>query len=124
MNGISPQLQNQITQYQQLQQQLQTATAQRIQMESQMKELQRTVEELKKATGDVYRNVGTLLIKVDDKESLAADMEESLETMEIRVRGFKNQEDSLRQKAEALSNSINTAMGNAPAPRRDDEDDE
>lgn len=124
MNGISPQLQNQITQYQQLQQQLQTATAQRIQMESQMKELQRTVEELKKATGDVYRNVGTLLIKVDDKETLAADMEESLETMEIRVRGFKNQEDSLRQKAEALSNSINTAMGNAPAPRRDDEDDE
>ena len=51
MNSISPQLQNQINQYQQLQQQLQNVTTQRMQMESQLKELKHTSEELAKAKG-------------------------------------------------------------------------
>ena len=42
MNGISPQLQNQIAQYQQVQQQLQNVMTQKGQMESQQRELQRT----------------------------------------------------------------------------------
>ncbi|MCQ2070697.1 MAG: prefoldin subunit beta [archaeon] len=117
MNGMSPQLQNQITQYQQVQQQLQNTTAQKMQMQTQLREMQRTVEELGKATGDVYKNVGSLLIKVDDKASLTADLEESIETMEIRVKGLERQETSLREKYEVLQDTINRAMGNAPAPR-------
>ena len=70
MNGISPQLQNQIAQYQQVQQQLQNVTTQKVQMQAQQKELQRTIVELDKAAGDVYKNVGVLLIKVDDKAAL------------------------------------------------------
>ena len=46
MNSISPQLQNQIAQFQQLQQQLQAVTSQKIQMEAQVKEIERTMEEL------------------------------------------------------------------------------
>lgn len=127
MNGMSPQLQNQITQFQQVQQQLQTTTTQKVQMQSQQKEMQRTVEELNKATGDVYKTAGALLIKVDDKDALKADLEESLETLEIRIRGLERQEQSLRERFEVLQETINRAMGNAPAPRpsRDvDEDDE
>ncbi|MBE6527467.1 MAG: prefoldin subunit beta [Thermoplasmata archaeon] len=124
MNSISPQLQNQINQYQQLQQQLQAVTTQRMQMESQLKELKHTSEELAKAKGAVYRNVGGIMFEVTDKEGLAVELEDSVETMEIRVRGLKNQEASLKEKYEALGQSINAAMGNAPARRRDSDDEE
>ncbi len=124
MNSISPQLQNQINQYQQLQQQIQAVTTQRMQMESQLKELKHTSEELAKAKGAVYRNVGGIMFEVTDKEELAVELEDSVETMEIRVRGLKNQESSLKEKYEALGQSINAAMGNAPARRRDSDDEE
>lgn len=117
MNGISPQLQNQITQFQQVQQQLQTVLTQKGQMEAQQRELQRTVDELGKAKGDVYRNVGVLLIKVDDKDALKAELEENLETAGIRIRGLEKQEKNLRAKYESLQDAINSAMGNAPAPK-------
>ncbi|KUE74012.1 prefoldin subunit beta [Candidatus Methanomethylophilus sp. 1R26] len=131
MNGISPQLQNQITQFQQVQQQLQTVLAQKSQMEAQQKELQRTVEELEKSKGDVYRNVGVLLIKVDDKEALKAELDESLETVGIRIRGLEKQEKDLRAKYEMLQSNINNAMGGASArsasraaAKRSDDDEE
>lgn len=129
MNGISPQLQNQIAQFQQAQQQLQNVTAQRVQMEAQAKELDRTIAELAKSTGAVYRNVGVLLIKVEDKKALQDELEESKETIEIRVRGIQRQEDGLRGKVQQLQDSINLAMGNAPArpaaaPKKDDDEEE
>lgn len=111
MNGISPQLQNQITQFQQTQQQLQAVSTQRIQMEGQKRELQRTVDELAIAKGDIYKNVGALMVKVDDKDKLKADLEESLETMDIRVKGLERQEKSLRERYDALQDSINKAIG-------------
>ncbi len=78
MNGISPQLQNQIAQYQQVQQQLQAVSSQKMQYEAQRRELARTLEELDASTGDVYRSVGSLLVKVDDRAALRAEIEESV----------------------------------------------
>lgn len=124
MNGISPQLQNQITQFQQVQQQLQNVSAQKSQMKAQERELQRTLEELGKSSGDVYRNVGVLLIMVDDRDALKAELEESLETLGIRVRGLEKQEKSLRDKYETLQDAINRAMGGAPAAKAPQEDEE
>ncbi|MDD2626388.1 MAG: prefoldin subunit beta [Methanomethylophilus sp.] len=122
MNGISPQLQNQITQFQQIQQQLQNVTTQKIQMQAQQKELERTVEELGKAKGDVFRNVGVLLIKVDDKAALKEEFEDSLETLGIRIRGLEKQEKDLRERYGVLQGAISQAMGTAvpaaPAPAR------
>ncbi len=116
MNGISPQLQNQITQYQQAQQQLQAVTTQKLQMEAQKREMTRTSEELAKSSGDVYKNVGSLLVKVDDRKALEADLAESLETLEIRIKGLDRQEKSLRERYESLHEAINKAMGSMPSP--------
>ena len=114
MNGISPQLQNQITQFQQVQQQLQAITAQRVQMDAQKRELVRTREELDKNTGAVYRNSGSLLIKVDDVDALKAEMDESLEMIGIRINSMERQENSLKEKYTTLQQTINAAMGNMP----------
>jgi prefoldin beta subunit len=111
MNNISPQLQNQIAQFQQTQQQLQAVSTQKMQMEAQKKEVTRTSEELAKASGEVYKSSGSLLIKVDDKDKLKADMEESIETLDIRIKGLDRQEKMLREKYESLQETINKAMG-------------
>ena len=126
MNGMSPQLQNQVAQFQQVQQQIQAVATQKAQMDAQLKELRRTVEELAKTTGAVYRNVGALLVQVDDVPALKAELEESVETMEIRMTGLERQEKSLREMYENLQNAISAAMGQTPAApsKRKDEDDE
>ncbi|UAL07967.1 MAG: prefoldin subunit beta [Candidatus Methanogranum gryphiswaldense] len=115
MNGISPQLQNQITQYQQTQQQLQAVSTQKLQMEAQKKEMIRTSEELGKANGDVFKNVGSLLIKIDDKDTLKTEIDDSIETMDIRIKGLERQEKSLRERFESLQSVINAALGQQPA---------
>ncbi len=111
MNNMSPQLQNQIAQFQQLQQQIQAISSQKLQMNAQKKEMERTIEELDKSTGDVYKNVGSLLIKVEDKATVKSEIEESMETVEIRINALERQEKGLREKYETLQETINKAMG-------------
>ncbi|MEK6987078.1 MAG: prefoldin subunit, partial [Candidatus Thermoplasmatota archaeon] len=59
MKEISPQLQNQIAQYQQLQQQLQVLASQRLQLEAKLREIEGTLEELGKISPDtqVYKSI-------------------------------------------------------------------
>jgi len=111
MNNISPQLQNQIAQFQQVQQQLQATINQKLQMEAQRKEMERTLSELEKASGDVYKNVGSLMIKVEDKTSIKTELEDAMETMEVRIKSMDRQEKGLREKFESLQESINKEMG-------------
>ncbi|MDR2865951.1 MAG: prefoldin subunit beta [Methanomassiliicoccaceae archaeon] len=111
MNNMSPQLQNQIAQFQQVQQQLQTVATQKMQMEAQKRELERTKEELSKSTGDVYKSVGSLLIKADNRETLLNEIEESMETMGIRIKALDRQEKGLREKFTSLQETINKQMG-------------
>ena len=75
MNDIPPKLQNQIAQFQALQQQLQSVLSQKFRMESQLREVQMTEDELNKSPENVtiYRNVGSLLIKANDKEGVFRD---------------------------------------------------
>ncbi len=114
MNGISPQLQNQITQFQQVQQQLQAVSTQKMQYDAQKRELTRTLEELAASTGAVYKSAGSLLIKVDDRDALKGELEESVEMMDVRISSLERQENSLKEKYQVLQEAINAAMGNMP----------
>jgi len=111
MNSISPQLQNQITQFQQVQQQLQTVATQKMQMDAQKKEMERTVAELDKTSGNVYRSVGSILMKVDDKAALRTELEDTAETLDVRIKALDRQEKGLREKFQSLQETINKAMG-------------
>ena len=115
MNGISPQLQNQITQFQQVQQQLQAVTTQKMQYDAQKRELSRTLEELKASTGAVYKSSGSLLVKVEDKDALVSEIEESIEMMDVRIGSLERQENGLKERYTVLQETINTAMGNRPS---------
>jgi prefoldin beta subunit len=118
MNEISPKLQNQIAQFQQLQQQLQSVLSQKFRMEAQLREVQMTIDELNKSAEDVtiYRNVGSLLIKASDKASVLKDVEDDKETLGIRIKSLDRQEKTMRDKYNAMQEQISKALGQAPAP--------
>jgi prefoldin beta subunit len=122
MNEISPKLQNQIAQFQQVQQQLQSVLSQKFRMEAQLRETQMTIEELNKSAEDVaiYRNVGSLLIKASDKASVLKDVEDDKETLEIRVKTLDRQEKALRDKYNTMQDQLSKALGQG-APAQSDE---
>ncbi len=123
MKELSPQLQNQIAQYQQLQQQLQLLANQRLQLEAKLREIDGTLEELNKLTGDtqVYKSIGMLLVRQDDREGLTKELNEHKETLTVRVKSIQKQEKSLSERFEQLGEKIQTALGGAPTPPASDE---
>jgi prefoldin beta subunit len=123
MNEISPKLQNQIAQFQQLQQQLQSVLSQKFRLEAQLREAQMTVEELGKSPDKViiYKSVGSLLIKASDKTSVLKEVEEDKETLEIRIKTLDRQEKSLREKYQVMQDQLSKALGSGAAPAPIDE---
>ena len=104
-------LQAQVQQLQQMSQQLQSVAGQRQQYESIMHESKRAIESLE-ALADgaaVYRNVGSLLVQ-DDKDAALTRLKDDLETMEIRVKRAKTQEEELKKSLEALQSKLQAAF--------------
>jgi prefoldin beta subunit len=116
MRELSPQVQNQVAQFQQLQQQLQALATQRLQLEARLREVEHTLEELGKVADDapVFQSVGALLVRVDDREALRKELEESKETLGIRVKTIQKQEKSLSERYERLEATLTAALGGGP----------
>jgi len=113
MNDLSPKIQNQIAQFQQLQQQLQAVLSQKFQMEAQLREVERTLEAMGKTSegSPIYRNVGSLLIKAQDQESVMKELEESKETLEVRLKTLNRQEKQMRERYQTLQDQLSKALG-------------
>lgn len=124
MDDISPKLQNQIAQFQQVQQQLQQILNQKFRMEAQLKEMDLTIDELKKTPEDspVYKNAGALMIKVSDREGLLKEIEDDKETAEVRVKSLDRQEKMLREKYQLMQDQISKAIGSGARPSDDPEE--
>ncbi len=122
MKEISPQLQNQIAQYQQLQQQLQALASQRLQLEAKLREVEGTLEELNKVGAEtpVFKSIGMLLVRVDDREALKKELEEHKETLTVRVKSLQKQEKSLSERYEQLGAKIQEALGGSAAAAKDE----
>jgi len=119
MDNIPPKVQNQIAQFQQLTQQIQMVTTQKIQLEAQVRELDRTIIELEKVTDDsaVFKNVGSLLIQVKDRPRLITELKEQKETAEVRVKTIERQDKHLRERHKSLQDQITQAL-QVPAPAK------
>ncbi|MCJ7516626.1 MAG: prefoldin subunit beta [Methanomassiliicoccales archaeon] len=113
MDDVSPKIQNQIAQFQQLQQQLQAILGQKYQMEAQLKEMERTIEELNKTTEDfpIYKSVGSLLIKAKDKDSVLKEIEDDKESTGVRIKTLERQEKYMRDRYQSLQDQLSKALG-------------
>lgn len=117
MKELPPQVQNQLAQFQQLQQQLQVLATQRLQLEAKLRETGSTLEELEKVPAEtpVYRSTGALLLRVEDRAALKKELEEQKETLEIRVNTVKKQEKSLGERYEQLQAKLSQALERGPS---------
>lgn len=111
--SLPPQIQNQLAQLQELQQQAQVIVSQRQQLEMQVREVERTLEELAKVPQDapLYRSVGALLVRTTDRAGLETDLTDQKETMTVRLESAKRQEARLRERVTALQTELQAALG-------------
>ena len=80
-------------------------------VEIQIQETEKALEELKKTdeNTEVFKQAGTLLIKVEYADALA-EMEDKLETLQLRKQTMARQEERVVKKLEEMQASIQTAM--------------
>ncbi len=112
---LPPQVQEQIQRFQQTQQQLQQIVNQRQQIEMQVRELERTLEALEDVGDDtpLYRSVGNLLVGVDDQAELRSELSDQKETLEVRLKSTKRQEDEARKRLEKLQETLEGLLSGA-----------
>lgn len=102
-----------------MQQQIQVLASQRVQLEARLREIDATLEELGKLQDEtpVYKSIGVLLVRQDDRESIRKELEEHQETLKIRVKTLQKQEKSLGERFEDLQQKIQTALGGTAGSR-------
>ena len=120
-------IQNQILQFQQLQQQFESISSTRAQMEHQFHEIEHAYEEVEKIDEKtpIYKAIGTLMVKAKNKLDVLKELLEKKETLQIRVESFKKQEKNVEGMLKQLSQEIQEklkasqlagAMGNEKGP--------
>ena len=80
-------------------------------VEVQIQETEKALEVLKKTdeNTDVFKQAGTLLIKVEYADALA-ETEEKLETLQLRKQTMARQEERVMKKLEEMQATIQAAM--------------
>ncbi len=114
---IPASIQQDLIRLQQLQQQYELVLAQRTQMEIQLKETEFALAELSKLEGEpvVYKSVGPLLMR-GSKAQFESELNESKETLELRVKALLKQEEQLRKQVQELSIKIQSQLKAGQSP--------
>ena len=124
--AIPPKLQNDLKQFQRLQQDLGTVNQQRLQLELKLREVTHTLEEVKGLPNEaaLYRPIGGLLVRAKDRAEVEGLLGEEKETLEVRVKALERQEGSLRERYTTMQRDLSAQLqaagvggGGAPAPR-------
>ena len=108
-------LQDQLALFEQMQQQTQIIASQKQNMAFQVSEIERALDALEKVKeGDaVYRSIGSLLIKAENKETVVKDLKDEKETLEVRVETLGKQVDRMKEKLNGLQKEIADAVNAA-----------
>ena len=113
--AIPAKLQNDIKQFQRLQQELALVDQQRLQLEMKLRETTHTLEELKNVPEEapVYRPVGNLLVKAKGKKEVEDLLSEEKETLEVRFKALERQVGHLKERYEAMQKDLSEQLRNA-----------
>ena len=108
---IPPMVQEQLAQFQQTQQNLQSILMQKQQLESQKLETEKALEELKKASDDeaVFKHAGTIMIK-SNKKDLLEELEEQIELAKTKASLLAKQEERLKVTLQEQETKIKEMM--------------
>ncbi|MEM0129723.1 MAG: prefoldin subunit beta [Thermoplasmata archaeon] len=110
--AIPAKLQNEIKQFQKVQQDLAAVAQQRVQMDLKLREITHTLEELRAlAEGTpIYRSIGGLLVRATDRAEVERILTEDRETLEIRLKAVERQENGLKERYQSMQREITEAI--------------
>jgi prefoldin beta subunit len=119
--ALPAKLQNDIKQFQRLQQELGGIQQQRLQIDLRVRELGHTLEELKTLPDDavVYRPIGGLLVRAKTKKEVEDLLTEDKETLEVRLKAIERQENHLKERYTSMQQELTQALqaqGLSPGP--------
>ncbi len=105
-------VQDQLAQFQQMQQQTQIIATQKQSIELQISEIESALDALEKVKeGDaVYKSIVSLLIKAENKETVVKELKEQKETSNIRMKTLQKQVDRMNEKLNELQKEIADAV--------------
>jgi len=111
---IPPIVQEQLAKLQQTQQNLQSILMQKQQLESEKLEIEKALEELKKASDDelVFKHAGTIMIK-SNKKDLIEELEEQVELAKTKASLLVKQEDRLKTTLKEQETKIQEMIQNS-----------
>ncbi len=111
MEDMPANVQQQIAQFQMMQQQAQAISQQKVQMELQLREMSHSIEELKKLKKDaeVYESIGAILIK-KSKTKIASELKDRKETLELRIKTLAKQEKDIQAKLMEMQTEIQNSL--------------
>jgi prefoldin beta subunit len=113
--AIPAKIQNDIRQFQRLQQELGAVQQQRLQMDLKVRELTHTLEELQRVPEEspIYRPIGGLLVRCQTKKEVQELLSEEKETLEIRLKAVERQENHLKERYTTMQKEITEALQSA-----------
>ncbi|MCD6477293.1 MAG: prefoldin subunit beta [Candidatus Aenigmarchaeota archaeon] len=116
MTQMSPEAQQALMTLQASQQQIQGIIMQRDALNVQKMEIEKALEELEKSkTDDVYKAVGPILIKTNNKD-LIKELKERQETINVRLKSLENQEKQIKERIEAQQEKLQEFLKSSEKP--------
>ena len=115
--ALPAKLQNDLKQFQRLQQDLSNVAQQRLQIDLKLRETSHTLDELKTLPEDVpiYRPIGGLLAKAKSRKEVEDLLTEEKETLEVRVKALERQENHLKERYTTMQRELSDALQAAGA---------
>jgi len=110
-NKFDNEFQEKIQELQLLEQQLQNFSLQKQAFQMELNETDSALEETDKSEDDIYKIVGSIMIKAK-KQELLKEMKEKKEILSLRLKSLDNHEKNLREKAENIKNYIEDKLKN------------
>ena len=110
--ALPAKLQNDIKQFQRLQQELAAVQQQRLQLDLKVREATHTLEELKTVAEDavVYRPIGGLLVRAKNRKEVEDLLGEEKETAEVRLKAVERQENHLKDRYTTMQQELSQAL--------------
>jgi prefoldin beta subunit len=116
--ALPAKLQNDIKQFQRLQQDLSTIGQQRLQLDLKLRETVHTLDELKSLPEDatIFRPIGSLLVKAKSRADVESMLTEDKETLEVRIKSVERQENHLKERYSSMQRELSQALQAAGVP--------
>jgi len=110
--ALPAKLQNDLKQFQRLQQELAAVQQQHLQLDLRLREIGHTLDELKAVPEEatVYRPIGSLLVKAKSRKEVETLLGEEKETLEIRQKAVERQENHLKERYTSMQQDLSQQL--------------